>query len=324
MGQVRREILAFDDFAACGSERGQGVTLFSRNGNFGLREALFEVLHQRRRGQLGVLLRHIPLDADILQGLFGPPPVVRHHRHKIPHIEDFFDTAAIVNFAAVQGLDLAIENGARRHRSVHHTRQLGIDAIADFGAHDVGNLTTLDGLANDLPILGVLQRHIGWRIELRSSQSQFAIGHALLTGGVVDHPELGHTLGGWHTHGIGTGHDEHLACCGTGFPQILMRVLDRARTHRGHVAINALLRQIGLRRGVLDRHFFPIGFQFIGHQHGGRGARALTHFCTGVANDDALIGLNFNPSVDLLGRVGGCGGGRLCARQYKAKREPQT
>ena len=56
--------------------------------------------------------------------------------------------------------------------------------------------------------------------------------------------------------------------------------------------------------GVLDAHFLPIGLQLLGNHHGRRRHAALAHFCAGVADDNRVVGLDFDPHIQ-LGRVGG-------------------
>ena len=69
-----------------------------------------------------------------------------------------------------------------------------------------------------------------------------------------------------------------------------------------------------MRLHMFNTYFLPVNFQFFSDQHGGRGATALAHFGTCVANHDGLVGIDINPGIDLLVLVGLCISGQAKAQ----------
>ena len=297
--QIGGEVLGFQHFG----RRAQGlhgVAIVARHRQLSLAHAGLEAVHDDRAGELAVVTG-LPINGHFAQRLFGTPPIVGHHSHKFAHVEHFDNATAVFHLGRVQGLDLAVEHRAGSDGGIHHARHLGIDAVTDLAGDDIGDVHTRQRFANDFPVLGVFELDIFGRFKLGSSSGQFAVRQAALAGGVAHFAQSSSALTGRHAPLGSGGGNEHLARSGTRFAQILLRVADGAAAHGGHVAIRSLGAQVFVCGGIFDAHFFPVGFQLVGHQHGGRGAAALAHFGAGIANDHRIVGLYFNPGIELGG-----------------------
>ena len=299
MGQIGCEVLGLDHLGRSAQSL-DGIAIVARHGQLGLAHAGFEAVHDGRAGELTVIAG-FPVDGHFAQRLFGTPPVVGHHGDKFAQVEHFDDATAVFHLRRVHGFDLAIEHRAGGDSGVHHARHLCIDAVADFAGDDVRDVHPGQGLANDFPIFGVFEFDLFGGLQLGRRSGQLAIGETAFAGRVVHLAQGSSAFAGGYAPLGGSSGDEHFTRGGTGFAQIFLRVADGAAAHRGHVAISALGAQVFVRGGVLDAHFFPIGFQLIGHQHGGRCATALAHVGAGVANDHGIVGLDFNPGIELGG-----------------------
>ena len=61
--------------------------------------------------------------------------------------------------------------------------------------------------------------------------------------------------------------------------------------------------------GVFDADFFPVGIEFLGNDHGRGRHAALAHFGARVADDNGVVGFDFDPDIELwgVGRAGPLG-----------------
>ncbi len=78
-----------------------------------------------------------------------------------------------------------------------------------------------------------------------------------------------------------------------------------------------LARQIAARRDAFGRHLIPVTLQFLGHELGKTGERALPHLRARDADHAGIVGSDRNPDVDL-------GGSSLRLRCVDAKRHLQS
>ena len=321
--QIGGEIFGLNDLASF-AQSVFGVAVVAGHRQLGLVEAALEVLHDGGAAQL-TMSTHIPINGHLAQRFLGAPVIVGHHRYELTQVEHLDNAAAILHLGRIHGAHLAIEDRAGRHSGVQHAGHLRIDAIADAAGDDVGNVDPCNRLADDGPVLGVLELNFLGRLHLGSGQGQLAVGDGALAGS-VGHPALGRgALAGRHAPLLGRRCHEHVPGSGTGLAQVFLRLADGAAAHGGHVAIGALGGQVLMGRNIFNTHPTPIGIELLGHQHRCRSPAALAHFGAGVTNHHRLVGPHLNPSVE-LGRAGrvaatgqiktqaqasGCGGRRL-------------
>ena len=186
---------------------------------------------------------------------------------------------------------------------MQHARHLGVDAVLDTAGHDVGNIHTGNGLADQCPVFGVFEFDVFGGFQLGGCSCQFAVAERALAGHMGDFAQRCFALAGWHAPLLGSRGNQHLAPGGPRFAQVFLRIADGAAAHRSHVAVSAFGAQVFMRCGVLDAHFLPIGLQLLGNHHGRRSHAALAHFSAGVADDNRVVGLDFEPHIQ-LGRCG--------------------
>ncbi len=83
----------------------------------------------------------------------------------VTNLHHFLDAFHRCNLTGVETLDLAAEHRASLDRGVEHARQLDVDAIHHLAGSLVERVEALDALADDRPILRILERHILGRFD---------------------------------------------------------------------------------------------------------------------------------------------------------------
>ena len=173
-------------------------------------------LHKPRAVDLCIFAA-VPVDGHITQCLFGSPPVVSHHRHKLAHVQHFDDATAVVYFAAVQAEHFATKNRRLRNGRVQHAGQLGIHTEANLAGHDVVHVHPRDGLASHGPSGGVFQRHILGGCQLGGVGCELTVAQGLFAGCVHHFAQHGLAFALRDAPTLGRSLHQHHASRGAGF-----------------------------------------------------------------------------------------------------------
>ena len=104
---------------------------------------------------------------------------------------------------------------------------------------------------------------------------------------------------------VGGGLDQHHARGGAPLADELVGFANAAAAGGEEVSPDALARNVLARGREFIGNLRPVAFQFLGAKLAQAGQSALPHFRTGDTNDDAFIGLDHHPGVNL-------GAGDLC------------
>ena len=146
------------------------------------------------------------------------------------------------DLGGLEALHLAAEDRAVLDRGVEHPGQLQVHAV-DLGAGQlVHRVEALHRLADELPVLRVLERHVRGRRQLGGGLRDLAVRGRAARGPVRDHAVGGAALGGGHLPGVGRGLDQHHPRRGAALAHVLVRLADAAAAARGEVAPHALAR----------------------------------------------------------------------------------
>ena len=140
MCQIGREVLSFNHLS-CFRHCLCCIAIVARHSQFSLLHTSFEVRHDGSAAK-GAVLAHVPLYRHFTQCFFGSPPVVGDHSHKISHVQDLDNAAAIFNLGGIDRFDFAVEHWASSDCCMQHARQLGINAILTLAYNDVGNVNS--------------------------------------------------------------------------------------------------------------------------------------------------------------------------------------
>ena len=309
------------DLARRARQSGGGVALLVADEGLFSGQAFLEEFGDRGAGDIGVGAK-IPFDGQGVAGLLGVPEGVRDHRHTgLADRNHLLDATHALDLGGVEALHLAAIDRAIAHGGDQHARQLGVDAEHVPSGDLVAGIEALGRLARDLPFPGVLEDDLLGRLKLGGGFGDLAEGR-LLAGLLVGDDAVG---GGHFLDGnlplVGGGLHEHHARGGAALADIFLRAADGLAARGVHGAPDALARQILAGRGIFSGHLVPVAFELLGDQLGEARPRPLPHVGTHDADDDAVVGLDHDPGVDLGNRVSGHGLGR---EGVEPEREPAT
>ena len=303
MREIRRVVLGFDLLRG-GGEGLVEIAVAARNCDVGLRVQPAAVeLHQARARNVAVGA-DVPFDVDVPQRLFCAPPVVCDHRDEALHRQHLDDAAPALDLGRVDRFHLAAEHRALRDRGVEHAGQLNVDAETLLAHHRVGDVDALDGLADQLPVLGIFQFHVFRRLELGRRVGHLSEAQPALARTVRDEAVLSRAFGRRDSPLLRRRGDQHFARGRAGLAQILLGIADGPASDRSHVTPGAPALHVRVRRRIFDLHPSPVAFQLLGDQHRGGGHAALPHLGAGVADDDRIVRADHDPGVDLGRSVG--------------------
>ncbi len=94
-----------------------------------------------------------------------------------------------------------------------------------------------------------------------------------------------------------------LAGAGADLLHLLLRLANGEAAVRVHVAVDSVLPDSAVCRGILDPHFRPVALQLFGDHHGQRRHAALPHLRSLVANQDRIIRIDGDPCVHVVRRI---------------------
>src|SRR5262249_40805722 len=141
----------------------------------------------------------------------------------------------------------------------------------------------LDRLADDRPVLRVLERHLSRRRELAGGGRDLAERGFACRWPVRDDAAGGAAFGWRHAPFFRGSLDPHLAGDRAALADVLMRIADGAAASGVEVAPDALARDVLSRRRIFGRDFRPVAFELLGHELREAGERALPHLGAGDA-----------------------------------------
>ena len=123
-------------------------------------EAGLQHLGDRGARHLGVRAL-VPDDGQRVERGLGLPPRVGHHRDRgIADLHHVPDARHARDLGGLEALHLAAEHRAVLDRGIEHPGQLQVDPV-DLGAGQlVHRVEALHRLADELPVLRVLERHV--------------------------------------------------------------------------------------------------------------------------------------------------------------------
>ncbi|MGY3465799.1 hypothetical protein ACVW0I_002670 [Bradyrhizobium sp. LM6.11] len=233
-----------------------------------------------------------------------PPGVGNDRDRGIADLDDLLDALHPGDLGFVKALHLAAEHRAVLDRGVQHARQLDVDAV-DHGAGGLlGGVEPLHALADQLPVLGVLQLDVGrWR-QLGRGLGDLAVGRGLARGRMGDDAVGGRAFGCRHFPRLGGGLDQHHARGGAALADVVLRRADAAAAAGREIAPDALAGDALAGRRIFGRDFRPVAFELLGDELGEAGERALAHLGAGDADDDGVVGPDHDPGADLGRAVG--------------------
>ena len=274
-------------------------------------ETLLEELRDGRARHLGVGAV-VPDDRQLVEcGLGVPPGVGDDGNGRVVDFEHVLDPRHRLDLVGVEALELAAPDRTLLDGRVEEAGELlrrEVDGVDLLAGQLVGGVEPLHRLAGDLPALGILELDVGFlrRLELGGRLRDLAERGRLLRRRVGDDAVGDGALLGLHLPLVGSGLDQHHARRGAALTHVKVRLADAAASARRHVLPHALPGDVLARCRVLPGDLLPVALEFLGHELGEAGQRALAHFRAGDADDSRVVGLDDNPGVDL-----GRGGRRL-------------
>src|SRR5262249_17327857 len=265
-------------------------------------EALLEPFSNRRARDLGVLAL-VPNDREGIEGGLGLPPAVGDDGDSIIFdLHHLLHAVVAGDLGRVEALHFAAIDGAGLDRGVEHAGQFDVDAVDGLARDLVVRVEPFDALADDLPILRVLERDLSRRLNLGGGFRHLAVGGGAAGRLVRDHAVRRAHLGYRHFPLIGSGLLEHLAGHRTAFADELVRLANSAAASGEEVAPYALAGDVLARRREFIADLRPVAFEFLGDELGKPGERALAHLRAGDANDHRVVRTDHHPGV-ALGRA---------------------
>src|SRR5262249_50467023 len=226
-------------------------------------------------------------------------------------------------FGFVVALHLAAEYRAILDRGVEHAGQLDVDAVDHLAVGLVDGVEPLDGLADDLPVLRVLELDLFRRLELRGRLGNLPVGRGAARRLVRNHAIGDAALGRLHLPFVGGGLDQHFARRRAALADVFMRLADAAAAAGREVAPRALARDALAGRRIFGRDLRPVALELFSDELGEAGQRALAHLRAGDADHYRLVGADHHPGGDFGAGIRSLRGGGA-ERKLEAEREAAT
>src|SRR5882672_7910012 len=221
-------------------------------------EAGLQLLGDRRARDLGVLA-FVPDDRQrVERGLGGPPAVGDYGDAATANVHDFLHALHALDLGGVEALHLAAEHRAFLDRRVQHPRQLDVDAVDHLAVHLVGRVEALHGLADDLPVLRILQLHFLRHLEARRGLGHLAVADLALRRAVRDDAVRRGAFGRRDVPLSGRRLDEHRASRGAALAHVLVRITDAAAAVGGEITPSTLALHAFARGRVFDPDLGPV------------------------------------------------------------------
>ncbi|MET3323489.1 hypothetical protein ABIF54_000742 [Bradyrhizobium japonicum] len=302
---VRVVVDGLDLLDGAGNRRLGVAVLVADIGRLPVVEAFRQPLRNRLAGDLGVVA-FVPDDRQRFQRGLGVPPGVGNDRDRgIADLDDLLDAFHAGDLGLVIALQLAAEHRAVLDRGVQHARQLDVDAVDHRAGGLVGGVEAQHALADQLPVLRILQLDVGRRRQLGRSLGDLAVGCGPARRRMGDDALRGGAFRRRHFPRIGGGLDQHHARGGAALADIVLRRADAAAATGREIAPDALAGDALAGCRIFGRDLRPVAFEFLGDELGEAGERALAHLGAGDADHDGVVGPDHDPGAD-FGRAVGC------------------
>src|SRR6185369_4935779 len=219
----------------------------------------------------------------------APPGIGDDRYGAVADLDHLLHAPHALDLRGVEALHLAAEDGAILDRGVEEARQLDVDAVDRLADHLVGGIEPLERLADQLPLLRVLQLHVLRHRQLRRGFGDLAVPDAALRGTVRDDAVRGAALGDRDLPLVGRGLRQHHARGGAAFAHVFVRFADAAAAAGREIAPRALALHALAGRRVLDLHLGPVAFELVGNELRESGDRALPHLGAHYADVDGVV-----------------------------------
>jgi hypothetical protein len=208
-------------------------------------------------------------------------------------------------FGGVEAYELAAEHRAILDRRAQHAGEFHIEAV-DVLTGELGRgIEALERLTDDLPVLGILKRHVLRRLDLGGGFGNLAEGRGAAGGPMRDHAVRCAAFRCGHFPLVGGSRNQHGARNGAGLAYILVRFADGAASGRKLTTPHTVACEVLPGSRKFGRDLQPVAFQLLGHELGEARHRALPHLGAGDADHDAVVRLDHDPGRDLRGALRG-------------------
>ena len=264
----------------------------------------------------------VPFDRHRLERFLGAPEIVGDDRHAIGHRHGGDDSAAPGDGWEIVGLELAAEHRAIGDSGVGHAGQTGVDSEPRRAGDLERRVDAFDPLADQLELIGRLDRGLRGERDLGGVRREFAEGRRA-PGGVMPHEAIaGDARGGLHAPSRRGRRDEPRAGGSARLLQEHARAAHRPRAPGAHRLIDIVVDEVPIGGSVFDLHLGEVAFQLLGQDHRHRGQHALPHVGLGDPQRDGIVGVDDDEGVDLVGRLSGLGAPRFafdgrCVRELR-------
>ena len=214
----------------------------------------------------------IPGNLQRPAALHGAPYAVGNHRNRgVANLSDVCDTGNFASFLVIEIRDLAAKHRAARHARVLHIGNAEIDSVTGFSDNFIGGVEASQTLADNFVIFRLLEWRIGWHGQGGGFVRELSVAEPPVGRCMNDVAALRLACGARHSPFERSSGDQHLAGLRASFAH---GVPGGAYTG---AASSALVAVQHAGAGLLNSNLLPVGFQFLGENHGQRGPDALPH-----------------------------------------------
>ncbi len=296
MRNDRHVVGRLDHLGGC-RHRGIDIAVVTRVGALLVERVQIGLAELRAVGRAGGA--DLPLDREhVERGLRAPMPV-GDHRDGLLELDHLHDAAAAGNRAFVDRLHRAAEHRAGHDRRMHHVGHVKVDAVL-CGAVDLErHVEPRKPPADELELIGLLDRGLLVELDRGRLDRQLAVSKRAAGRFVGDLTHRRRAIGRRHVPAPRRRSDEAFACARPRLLDHLAGLAHGAAPAGAQAAIDLVVPEIAVGRGVFRFHQGPIAFELFGENLRQSREGALPHLGAAVADDHAVIGIDHDPGVDL-------------------------
>ena len=247
----------------------------------------------------------VPFDRHRMKRFLGAPEIVGDDRHAIGHRHGGENSATPGDSSEIIGFELAAEHRAVGDSGIGHVRQTGVDSEARRAGDLERRIDALDLLADQLELVGRLDRGLLGERDLGGVRREFAEGRQAPRGFVPHDATAGDARGGLHAPSRRRRSDEPRAGGSARLLQVDARAAHRPRAPGSHRLIDIVVDEVAVGGSVFDLHLGEVAFQLLGDNHRHRGQDALAHVGLGDPEGDGIVRVDDDEGVDLVRRLAG-------------------